>query len=69
MSAATELYVPTFGKIIHEEPDSICETARLVCRNKKNVHKELTTLEALGVIRFEAVGRAKKSVFPTTKSS
>ena len=47
-----------------EEPESIRETARLVGRDKKNVHEELTTLEALGVIRFEAVGRAKKPMFP-----
>ncbi|WP_435349234.1 hypothetical protein [Haloarchaeobius sp. HRN-SO-5] len=47
-----------------EEPESIRETARLVGRDKKNVHQELTTLEALGVVRFEAVGRAKKPVFP-----
>jgi predicted transcriptional regulator len=47
-----------------EEPASIRETARLVGRDKKNVHEELTTLEALGVIRFEAEGRAKKPVFP-----
>lgn len=47
-----------------EEPESIRETARLVGRDKKNVHQELTTLEALGVIRFEAIGRAKKPVFP-----
>ena len=47
-----------------EEPESIRETARLVGRDKKNVHEELTTLEALGVIHFETVGRAKKPVFP-----
>jgi predicted transcriptional regulator len=47
-----------------EQPSSIRETARLVSRDKKNVHQELTTLEALGVIRFEADGRAKKPVFP-----
>jgi predicted transcriptional regulator len=47
-----------------DEPASIRETARLVGRDKKNVHQELTTLEALGVIRFEEAGRAKKPVFP-----
>lgn len=52
-------------RVIRDEaPDSIRETARLVGRDKKNVHEELTTLEALGVIRFEAAGRAKKPVFP-----
>lgn len=47
-----------------EEPGSIRETARHVGRDKKNVHQELTTLEALGVIRFEDDGRAKRPVFP-----
>jgi len=52
------------GVIRDERPDSIRETARLVGRDKKNVHEELTTLEALGVIRFEEEGRAKRPVFP-----
>ena len=52
------------GVIKDEQPDSIRETARLVGRDKKNVHEELTTLEALGVIRFEEEGRAKRPVFP-----
>lgn len=30
----------------------------------KNVHGELSTLEALGVIRFAEEGRAKRPVFP-----
>ena len=47
-----------------EDSESIRETAWLVGRDKKNVHQELTTLEALGVIRFEEAGRAKKPVFP-----
>jgi predicted transcriptional regulator len=47
-----------------EEPDSIRATARLVERDVKNVHQELTKLEALGVIRFEEEGRSKKPVFP-----
>lgn len=47
-----------------EQPASIRETARLVGRDKKNVHQELATLEALGVIRFEEKGRAKQPQFP-----
>lgn len=55
----------TLLRVIRDEnPDSIRETARLVGRDKKNVHEELTTLEALGVIHFETDGRAKKPVFP-----
>ena len=52
-------------RVIREEsPASIRETARLVDRDKKNVHEELTKLEALGVIRFEDDGHAKSPVFP-----
>lgn len=47
-----------------DEPGSIRETARLVGRDKKNVHEELTTLEALGVIQFETDGQSKRPVFP-----
>jgi predicted transcriptional regulator len=47
-----------------EEPESIRETARLVERDVKNVHRELTKLEALGVIRFKQEGRSKRPVFP-----
>ena len=47
-----------------EEPRSIRETARLVERDVKNVHEELTRLEALGVIRFDEDGQAKRPVFP-----
>ena len=55
----------TLLRVIRDEaPESIRETARLVGRDKKNVHEELTTLEALSIIRFEAVGRAIKPVFP-----
>ena len=47
-----------------EEPESIRETARFVGRDVKNVHEELTTLEALGIVRFEAEGQSKRPVFP-----
>lgn len=46
------------------EPASIRETARIVERDVKNVHEELTKLEAMGVIRFEDDGQAKCPVFP-----
>ena len=45
-------------------PESIRGTARLVERDVKNVHERLTTLEGLGVIRFEDTGRARRPVFP-----
>lgn len=47
-----------------DAPSSIRETARIVDRDKKNVHQELTTLEALGVIRFEDDSHSKRPVFP-----
>ena len=45
------------------QPQSIRETARLVERDVKNVHQELTELERLGIISFEATGRSKQPVF------
>jgi predicted transcriptional regulator len=50
--------------ITNAEPESIRETARLVERDVKNVHEELTRLEAMGVIRFVEDGRSKRPVFP-----
>ena len=45
-------------------PESIRETVRLVDRDVKNVHEELSELERLGVIRFEDSDRSKQPVFP-----
>ena len=50
--------------ITDAEPESIRETARLVERDVKNVHEELTRLEAMGVIHFAEEGRSKRPVFP-----
>ncbi len=50
--------------VAEEEPASIRETARLVDRDVKNVHEDLSLLDQLGVIWFEAEGRAKRPVFP-----
>ena len=50
--------------IADDAPESIRETARLVDRDVKNVHEELSELERLGVIRFETTGRAKQPIFP-----
>ncbi|OLZ39697.1 hypothetical protein A6E15_01275 [Natrinema saccharevitans] len=47
-----------------ENPESIREMARVVGRDVKNVHEELTTLEALGIIRFDDDGQSKRPVFP-----
>ena len=50
--------------ITDAEPESIRETARLVERDVKNVHEELTRLDAMGVIRFAEKGQSKRPVFP-----
>jgi len=52
------------GAIADDHPTGIRETARLVERDVKNVHDELTTLERLGVIRFEQTGRSKQPILP-----
>jgi predicted transcriptional regulator len=45
-----------------EEPSSINEAARVVDRDVKNVHEELTRLAQLGIIYFEEEGRSKRPV-------
>ena len=50
--------------VAEEEPASIRETARLLDRDVKNVHEDLTLLEQLGVVWFEEEGRARRPVFP-----
>ena len=44
------------------EPTSINETARVVDRDVKNVHEELTRLAQLGIIFFEEDGQSKRPV-------
>ena len=48
--------------IASERPDSIRETARLVNRDYKEVHRNLNELEALGVIEFTTNGNSKRPV-------
>ncbi|SFS09903.1 Predicted transcriptional regulator [Halomicrobium zhouii] len=45
--------------IAREEPDGIRETARLVDRDVRQVHRNLTELEDLGLIDFETDGQSK----------
>jgi predicted transcriptional regulator len=45
-----------------ETPQSINETARVVDRDVKNVHEELSQLAQLGVIYFEEEGQSKRPV-------
>lgn len=58
------LTMELLGTVADEEPASIRETARVVDRDVKNVHDELTRLERLGIIRFEQDGRSKRPIFP-----
>nr|WP_254546488.1 transcriptional regulator [Halomarina sp. BND7] len=46
--------------LVAERPDSIRETARLVDRDVRQVHRNLEELEALGLLDFEQVGRSKR---------
>lgn len=46
--------------IAREEPAGIRQTARLVDRDVHQVHRNLTELEALGLIDFETDGQAKR---------
>jgi predicted transcriptional regulator len=48
--------------IRREEPGSINETARVVDRDVKNVHEELSRLAQLGIIFFEEEGQRKRPV-------
>jgi predicted transcriptional regulator len=46
--------------IAREEPSGIRETARLVERDVRQVHRNLTELEELGLIDFETDGQSKR---------
>ncbi|MFD1571247.1 hypothetical protein [Halorubrum laminariae] len=48
--------------IRREEPGSINEAARVVDRDVKNVHEELSRLAQLGIIFFEEDGQRKRPV-------
>ncbi|MFC7047215.1 hypothetical protein ACFQH6_19030 [Halobacteriaceae archaeon GCM10025711] len=48
--------------IRREEPSSINETARVVDRDAKNVHEELSRLAQLGMIFFEEDGQSKRPI-------
>jgi predicted transcriptional regulator len=48
--------------VASERPESIRETARLVDRDYKEVHRNLQELEALGVVEFTADGNRKRPV-------
>ena len=62
MATLTPRVLDLIEAIRREEPASINETARVVDRDVKNVHEELSRLARLGVIFFEADGQRKRPV-------
>lgn len=48
--------------LAQHDPASIREAAELVDRDYKEVHRNLSELETLGVVEFEDVGRSKRPV-------
>lgn len=46
--------------LANEQPKSIRETARLVDRDVRQVHRNLTELEELGLVEFDDNGRSKQ---------
>jgi predicted transcriptional regulator len=62
MATLTPRTLDLIEAIRREAPASINETARVVDRDVKNVHEELTRLAQLGIVYFEADGRSKRPV-------
>ena len=62
MATLTPRVLDLIEAIRHEEPASINETARVVKRDVKNVHEELSQLAQLGIIFFEEDGQRKRPV-------
>jgi predicted transcriptional regulator len=62
MRTLTPRVLDLIETIRQDEPSSINETARVVDRDVKNVHEELTWLAQLGIIFFEEDGQSKRPV-------
>jgi predicted transcriptional regulator len=62
METLTPRVLDLIEAIRREEPASINETARVVDRDVKNVHEELSRLAQLGIIFFEEDGQSKRPV-------
>ena len=62
MKTLTPRVLDLIETIRQEEPASINETARVVDRDVKNVHEELSRLAQLGVIFFEEDGQRKRPI-------
>lgn len=62
MATLTPRVLDLIAAIRRHEPPSINETARLVDRDVKNVHDELTRLAQLGLILYEEDGQRKRPI-------
>lgn len=62
MATLTPRVLDLIEAIRQEEPASINESARVVDRDVKNVHEELSRLAQLGIIFFEEDGQSKRPV-------
>lgn len=62
MGTLTPRVLNLIEAIRRDEPESINEAARVVDRDFKNVHEELSRLAQLGVIYYEEDGRSKRPV-------
>lgn len=62
MKTLTPRVLDLLEAIRREEPASINEAARVVDRDVKNVHEELSRLAQLGIIYFEDEGSSKQPV-------
>lgn len=62
MGTLTPSVLELIAAIRREEPGSINAAARVVDRDVKNVHEELTRLSQLGIVHFEEDGRRKRPV-------
>jgi predicted transcriptional regulator len=62
METLTPRVLDLIEAIRREEPASINETARVIGRDIKNVHEELSRLARLGIIYYEDEGRSKRPV-------
>lgn len=60
----SEVNLQLLRAVARDEPESIRQAAGLVDRDYKEVHRNLTELEALGVIEFVEEGRSKRPVVP-----
>jgi predicted transcriptional regulator len=62
METLTPRVLDLIEAIRRDEPESINEAARVVGRDVKNVHEELSQLARLGIIYFEAEGQRKRLI-------